>query len=142
MKRSESASFSVVSHSLRPHGWQPTRLVCPWNFPGKNTGGIALPFSRGDVLDPRIEPLTVALQADLYHLSHKGSLRKHDIPIFIFLPQHCLGYMGSFVVPDELFVGLFVLVLKNVMGVFIQTALTVGCFEQFAHFSNNSFFNP
>ena len=50
--------------------------------------------------------------------------------------------MGSFVVENELFVGLFVLVLKNVMGVFIQTALTVGCFDWFAHFSNNSFFNP
>ena len=29
---------SVVSESLRPHGLYPTRLVCPWNFPGKNTG--------------------------------------------------------------------------------------------------------
>ena len=28
---------SVVSNSLRPHGLQPTRLLCPWNFPGKNT---------------------------------------------------------------------------------------------------------
>ena len=24
--------------SLRPHGLQPTRLLCPWNSPGKNTG--------------------------------------------------------------------------------------------------------
>ena len=23
---------------LRPHGLQPTRFLCPWNFPGKNTG--------------------------------------------------------------------------------------------------------
>ena len=23
---------------LQPHGLQPTRLLCPWNFPGKNTG--------------------------------------------------------------------------------------------------------
>ena len=23
---------------LWPHGLQPTRLLCPWNFPGKNTG--------------------------------------------------------------------------------------------------------
>ena len=29
---------SVVSNSLQPHGLQPTRLLCPWNFPGKNTG--------------------------------------------------------------------------------------------------------
>ena len=31
-------SRSVVSDSLRPHGLQPTRLLCPWEFPGKSTG--------------------------------------------------------------------------------------------------------
>ena len=29
---------SVVSDSVRPHRWQPTRLPHPWDFPGKNTG--------------------------------------------------------------------------------------------------------
>ena len=29
---------SVVSNSLWPHGLKPTRLLCPWNFSGKNTG--------------------------------------------------------------------------------------------------------
>ena len=29
---------SVVSDSVRPHRRQPTRLPCPWNSPGKNTG--------------------------------------------------------------------------------------------------------
>ena len=29
---------SVVYDSVRPHGWQPTRLPHPWNSPGKNTG--------------------------------------------------------------------------------------------------------
>ena len=24
--------------TLRPHGLQPTRLLCPWDFPGKDTG--------------------------------------------------------------------------------------------------------
>ena len=31
-------SRSVMSNSLRPYGRQPTRLLCPWNSPGKNTG--------------------------------------------------------------------------------------------------------
>ena len=31
-------SPSVVSNSLRPFGLEPTRLFCPWHFPGKNTG--------------------------------------------------------------------------------------------------------
>ena len=29
---------SVMSNSSRPHGLQPTRLLCPWDSPGKNTG--------------------------------------------------------------------------------------------------------
>ena len=28
---------SVVSNALRPYGLQPTRLLCPWDSPGKNT---------------------------------------------------------------------------------------------------------
>ena len=31
-------SHSVVSDSLQPYRLQPTRLHCPWDFPGKNTG--------------------------------------------------------------------------------------------------------
>ena len=27
-----------MSDSLQPHGLQPTRLLCPWDFPGKSTG--------------------------------------------------------------------------------------------------------
>ena len=27
-----------MSDSLRPHGLYPTRLLCPWDFLGKNTG--------------------------------------------------------------------------------------------------------
>ena len=29
---------SVVSDSVWPHRWQPTRLPCPWDSPGKDTG--------------------------------------------------------------------------------------------------------
>ena len=29
---------SVVSDSVRPHRRQPTRLPCPWDSPGRNTG--------------------------------------------------------------------------------------------------------
>ena len=29
-------SPSVVSNCLQPHGLQPTRLLCPWDSPGKN----------------------------------------------------------------------------------------------------------
>ena len=38
-------SRSVVSDSSRPHGLQPTRLLRPWDFPGKSTGVGATAFS-------------------------------------------------------------------------------------------------
>ena len=31
-------SRSVVSDSSRPHGLQPSGVLCPWDFPGKSTG--------------------------------------------------------------------------------------------------------
>ena len=31
-------SPSVVAASSRPHGFQPTGLLCPWDFPDKHTG--------------------------------------------------------------------------------------------------------
>ena len=34
----ESVTCSVVSDSLRPHSLEPARLLCPWKYPGKNTG--------------------------------------------------------------------------------------------------------
>ena len=36
--RAMYVSRSLMSNSLQPHGPQPTRLLCPWNSPGKNTG--------------------------------------------------------------------------------------------------------
>ena len=40
MHESEKGKWSrlVVSNPQRPHGLQPTRLLCPWGFPGRSTG--------------------------------------------------------------------------------------------------------
>ena len=40
MHESEKWKWSrlVISDSYWPHGLQPTRLLCPWDFPGKSTG--------------------------------------------------------------------------------------------------------
>ena len=36
----ECASHSVVPDSSPPHGLQPTRLLCPWDFIDEDTGGV------------------------------------------------------------------------------------------------------
>jgi len=41
-------SRQVIPNSFHPPGLQPTRLLCPWDFPGRNTWmWIAISFSRG-----------------------------------------------------------------------------------------------
>ena len=47
---------SVASNSLRPHGLGSTRLFCPWNSPGKNTGVDSHFFPPGDVPQLAITP--------------------------------------------------------------------------------------
>ena len=48
--KSEGVSHSVVSDSLWLPVLQPTRLLCPWDSPGKNTGVGCHSFSRGSSL--------------------------------------------------------------------------------------------
>ena len=45
--KSESEVASVVSDSLQPHRQYPAMLLCPWGFPGKDTGVGCHSFSRG-----------------------------------------------------------------------------------------------
>ena len=45
---SAALSRSVMSDSLRPHGvFYPARLLCPWDSPGRNAGGVAMPSLQG-----------------------------------------------------------------------------------------------
>ena len=65
---------SVVSDSSRPHGPQPTRLLCPWSFSGKKTGVGCTPL--GDPQTQGSNPGLLYLlrwQADSLPLSHLGS---------------------------------------------------------------------
>ena len=57
-------SHSVVSDSLRPHGLQPARLLCPWRF-SRQEYWSGLPFPPpGDVPNSGIEPRSPTLQVD------------------------------------------------------------------------------
>ena len=60
-------SRSVVSDSSRPHGLQPTRLLHPWDFPGKSTGVGAGAFSDNNTsgLQMRFACLFVVVSASL-----------------------------------------------------------------------------
>ena len=64
-----------MSDSLWPHGLGPTRLLCPWNSPGKNTGE-GCHSSPVDLPDPGIKPNLLDHRQILYHLNHQGAVEK------------------------------------------------------------------
>ena len=65
-------SRSVVSSSLRSHGLQPTRLLCPWDF-SRQGYWSGLPFpSPGYLPDPGIEPGSPALTGRFFTTEPPG----------------------------------------------------------------------
>ena len=64
-------SRSVVSDSQLPHGLQPTRLLCPWDFPGKSTGVGAIAFSRNGAIGKH-----TWLLVSPYINGHKSKIKK------------------------------------------------------------------
>ena len=70
-------SCSAVSYSLRPHGLWPARLLCPWDFPDKNTR-VGYHFSlQGIFLTQESNPGLLHWEVDslpLHHLERKVGL--------------------------------------------------------------------
>ena len=67
---SECVSHLVMPDSLQPHGLQPTRLLCPWNFPGKDTG-VGNHFLLGIFLAQGSNPSLLHCRQILYQLSYQ-----------------------------------------------------------------------
>ena len=59
---------------LRAHGLQPTRLLCSWDLPGKNTGAGCHFLLQGTFLTQRSYLHLLQWQADSLLLSHQGIL--------------------------------------------------------------------
>ena len=76
-----SISHSVVFDSLQLHGLYPTRLLCPWNSPDKNTvvgnHSLLYPVFQTQGSNPGL----LHCRRILYSLSHEGSpitILNHD----------------------------------------------------------------
>ena len=82
-------SHLVVSDSFRPHGLQPTRLLYPWDSPGKNTG-VGCHFLLQQIFPTQgSNPGLPHCRQTLYHLSHQGSqYRQIDVNVWIFIYAH------------------------------------------------------
>ena len=91
-------SCSVVSNSLQPHGAQSTRLLCPWDFPGKNTGVSCHFLLQGIFLTQGSNPGLRLCRQTLHHLSHQrspSSQQGRDEEVCQKDPQQVSGEAGS-----------------------------------------------
>ena len=69
-----SVSHSVMSDSLQLCGLQPSRLLCPWNSPGKNTGVSGHSLLQG-IFPTQVLNLGLPHCRKIPHLvSHQGYL--------------------------------------------------------------------
>ena len=81
---------SVVSNSLWPHGLWPIRLLCPWNFPGKNTGVDCHFLLQRVFLIQELNLhscISCVSRWVLYQLSHQGSPIRGMCTLLIFLTK-------------------------------------------------------
>ena len=92
-------SCSVLSDSLRPHGLYSTRLLCPWDFPGKNAGtGFHFLLQRiflTQGLNPHLLHL-LHRQADSLPLHHLGSHFTSQSLKFILLMYNWFTVLFNF----------------------------------------------
>ena len=69
---------SVVSDSLRPHGLQPTRLLCPWGFSRQEySSGLPCPSPR-DLPNPGLEPRSLIRQLDSFLSELRRKTTQHS----------------------------------------------------------------
>ena len=78
---------SVISDSLQTHGLYPTRLLCPWDSPGKTTGVGCHARFRG-LPDPRIKPeslMSPALASGFFTTSTTWEAQKMSLLVIYFI---------------------------------------------------------
>ena len=84
---------SVVYYSLQPCGLYPTRLLCPWDSPGKNTGMGCYALLQGIFPTQGLVLSLLCLMHCrwiLHPLSHLGSpCLKYNFQIILNLPLIC-----------------------------------------------------
>ena len=88
-------SCSATSDSLQPHGLEPTRLLCLWNFPGKNTGVDCHFLLQGDPPNAEIKLVYPALQVDSLPSEPPGKPMLRKVKVAQSCPTLCdsMDYM-------------------------------------------------
>ena len=89
---------SVMSDSLRPHGLYPTRLLRPWDFPGKHTGVGCHFLLQRIFLTRGSNPGFLHCRQMLYRLSHREA-PKHSLRSVQFSSVQLFSRVRLFATP-------------------------------------------
>ena len=74
---------SVVSNSVRPHGRQPTRLLSPWDFPGKCAGGAHHTVLSYDVSAEMMKDFANIMGIEFVHISKNTTVESLEEKLLI-----------------------------------------------------------
>ena len=100
----------MVSDYLRAHGLQPTRLLCPWDSPGKGTG-VGCHFPLQGIFQTR------GLNLGLLHCRH---ILYHYAP-----PKEWLETLSKCTSQCLRVVGIFITLIEGVSYIYICTYICV-----------------
>ena len=86
-----------------PMDCSPPGPLCPWVFPGKNTG-VGLPFpSPGDLPNPEIEPMSPAFAGRFFTTAPPGKPGKEDIRCKLRKSEYFMDFNNNILIlADEL----------------------------------------
>ena len=70
----ESMNCSVISDSLQPYGLQPTRLLCPWDSPGK-TIGVGCHFLLQGIFSTQVSNLHLLWLLHFKHILYPWAIK-------------------------------------------------------------------
>ena len=82
---SESVSHLVLSNSLQFHGLLPTRLLCPWDSTGKNTGVDSHSLLQGVFLTQLLNPSLNSFQMNSLPSEPPGKPSTSEYAIISFI---------------------------------------------------------
>ena len=104
-----------MSDSLQSHGLWPTRLLCRWNSPSKNTGVGCHSLLQGNVPTQGLNPGLPHCRQILYHLSQQGSPRTLEWIVYPFSSRSCRprNQTGASCIAGNGYEGLFVCLVFN-----------------------------
>ena len=102
-------NHSVISDSLWPHGLEPTTLLHPWDFPGKDTGVGCHFLLQGIFLTQGSNSGLLHCRQTLYPLSYQGipcgcrqkKTHTHPVRLYSYRTKNNYNYIWGYILLED-----------------------------------------